>query len=112
MGPQKKKEAVLLRFSFVFKIYTKDKKNVYLLSFFSLGMLELLPLLADLELSPLASGSGNRSSITLAVGGEMGMESSSDLEQERVSCKLKVKCTSKRPFYWQKEIHFFNSISN
>lgn len=52
-----------------------------MLSFFPLGMLELLPLL-DLELSLLAGGPGNLSSITLAVGGEMGIESSSDLTEE------------------------------
>lgn len=79
------------------------------MSFFPLGMLELLPLL-DLELSLLAGGPGNLSSITLAVGGEMGIESSSDLEQERIFYELNAKCTSKRPFYWQKEI--FNSIRN
>lgn len=69
-------------------------------------MLELLPLLADLELSLLAGSPGNLSSITLAVGGEIEIESSSDLEQEKIFCKLNAKCTSKRPFYWQKEIFF------
>lgn len=78
-----------------------------MLSFFSLGMLELLPLLADLELSFVAGGgSGNLSCITLAVGGDWRVTSSSDLEQERIFCKLSAKCTSKRPFYWQKELFF------
>lgn len=47
-------------------------------------MLELLPLLADLELSFVAGGgSGNLSCITLAVGGDWRVTSSSDLNDER-----------------------------
>lgn len=97
MEPQKKREIFIC----VQNLYKRWKiKHVYLLSFFSLGMLELLPLLADLELSLAGEGSGNLSWITLAAGREAGFKSSSDLEQERSFYKFNAKCTSKRLFYW------------
>lgn len=78
-----------------------------MLGFFPFGVLELLPLLADLELLLPVKDSGKLSSNTLTEGGE-GREteeivSSSDLKQERIYCKLNAKCTLKRS-YWQKSI--------
>lgn len=73
-----------------------------MLDFFPFGVLELLPLLADLELLLPVGDSGKLSSNTLTEGGETGETvSSSDLKQERIYCKLNAKCTFKRS-NWQK----------
>lgn len=86
-----------MRFSFVQEI----KKN-YLLGFFPFGVLELLPLLADLELLLPVGDPGKLSRNTLTEGGETGeIVSSSNLKQEKIYCKLNAKCTLKRS-YWQK----------
>lgn len=81
-----------------------------MLGFFPFGVLELLPLLADLELLLPVKDSGKLSCTTLTEGGEGGegreteeIVSSSDLKQERIYCKLNAKCTLKRS-YWQKSI--------
>lgn len=69
-------------------------KNAYLLGFFPLGVLELLPLLGDLEPLLSVGDPGKLICNTLAETGEAGEPGlSGDLEQERIYYKHNAKCT-------------------
>lgn len=92
MEPQKKEDLTVNEIFICVQNLYKRLKKIYLLGFFPFGVLELLPLLADLELLLAVKDSGKLSSNTLTEGVE-GVEtgeetvSSSDLKQERIYCK-------------------------
>lgn len=104
MEPQEKEDLTVNDIFICVQNLYKRLKKIYLLGIFPFGVLELLPVLADLELLLPVKDSGKLSCNTLTEGGETEeIVSSSDLKQERIYCKLNAKCTLERS-YWQKSI--------